>query len=169
MVKTHSRLHQPHRTRSYRKPLKILVHINDRRHFHKLPQASMEVVEASTNFYGSRGSFLANFHKFRKLPPAFIKVVKASISFRGSRGTLTTTEASTTSMESSTTCMIASITSMEASIVSIEAPTGFHGSSPKLAGKLLSQGWRPLSWKYSKFSEEIATASEEASVQLPRK
>ena len=106
-----------------------------------------------------RGScFHESFHAVVGAPTEVHGLQAATISSE-----CTSVEASMSSVEEEL------ITSMEASIVSIEAPTGFHGSSPKLAGKLLSQGWRPLSWKYSKFSEEIATASEEASVQLPRK
>ena len=164
MLKTHSRLHQEYRTRSYRKPLKLLERIDGRESFHKPPHVSNEVGKVCTNVYGSRRSH-GSCHKFRKLSQAFPSVVEAFISFRGSRGTLTTTEAFTTSMEASTASMVASITSNEASIVSIEAGTGFHGRSPKLPGTLLPHGWRQISWKYSRLPVEVATTSAEASME----
>ena len=117
-----------------------------------------------------------------------MEVVDASISFHGRRGTLTTTEASTTSMEAPTTSMEASIVLMEALTsfhesrlwtlpwrVSTEVDYGrfhrsdewsFHGSSPKLLGKLLPQGWRQLLWKCSRLPVEACNTSVEASTEV---
>ena len=153
MLKTHSRLRQEYRTRSYRKPPKILARIDGRESFHKPPHASNEVGKVCTNVYGSRRSH-GSCHKFRKLSQAFPSVVEAFISFRGSRGTLTTTEAFTTSMEASTASMVAFILPMKLQSfpsklarVSMEEARSFQGRCSHIDGDRFPGSTRDFPWR----------------------